>query len=121
MNPLRVQINPEDIIFQENGPFPKNLEGAIYFYNLVETFFIKINCFNKLCGSEEERGSVMYRQVYKSSRSDKFRNAKELESPIQGEIPCCKKGLGSPGGQQVEHEPTVYPCSKGGQQHPELY
>lgn len=45
MNSLRVQINPENSIFQEkkNGPFPKNLKEAIYFYNSVETFFIKIS------------------------------------------------------------------------------
>lgn len=33
----------KNIIFQENGPFPKNLGETIFFYNSVEIFFIKIS------------------------------------------------------------------------------
>lgn len=43
MNLLRVQINLEDIIFQENDLFLANLEEAINLYNSMETFFIKIS------------------------------------------------------------------------------
>lgn len=32
-----------------------------------------------------------------------------------------KKGLETPGGQQVEHKPAMCPCGKEGKQHPELH
>ena len=33
----------------------------------------------------------------------------------------CRGGPGSPGGEQVDHEPAMRPCGKGGQQHPGLH
>lgn len=63
----------------------------------------------------------MYRQECKSGRSDKLEILKALNVPFNGKFHFEKKGLQSPGGQQVEHKPAMCLCGKGGQQHPELH